>query len=458
LYAASSGISPAVGQWYLRAPDATLVSAINAEAAWAITTGSPNIVVADLDTGVLFDHPDLANKLYPGYDFITTLSIAGDGGGIDNNAADPGDYTTRGQCGRGVAATSSSWHGTQTAGLIGAQSDNGQGMASVGYNVMLLPVRVLGRCGGNDSDIIAGMLWAGGVSSYPTANPHPARVINMSLGGSGSCSVAYADAIQRLAAAGVTVVVAAGNDEGLALGSPASCSGVIAVAGVRHLGTKVGFSSVGAGVTIAAPGGNCVNDSGPCLYPILTTTNTGTAGPATNTYSDSTNISVGTSFAAPLVAGTVALMLSANPELKPAEITGLIKATARPFPATSADATVPQCHAPNGVAQDECLCTTSTCGAGLLDAGAAVAAAAAASASSDVQRVFNWAEAAYPQYFPKPGIAGSWQQYSYRYYPATGNYLGAAGGRIVVHNGRDWVLLDVGPVAGFLAQAVQAGY
>lgn len=394
LFAASASISPEVGQWYLRAPDATAVSAINAPAAWAITTGTPAIVVADLDTGVRFDHPDLANKLLAGRNFVSANGVTGTGWSAD--ASDPGDWTTAGQCGAGEPATPSSWHGTQVAGLIGAQTDNGLGMASIGYQVRVLPVRVLGSCGGYDSDIVAAMLWAGGVASNPVANPTPARVINLSLGGTGSCTTAYVDAMNQLTAVGVVVVAAAGNQEGSAVGTPANCPGVIAVTGVRQVGTKVGFSSIGPEVAIAAPGGNCVNldtppNSGlyppslPCEYPILTTTNYGRQGPATNGYTSGTNtdpagpadITVGTSFATPLVSGTAALMLAANPALTPARVKSTLQGAARAFPIQPAGSTVPVCQPPSAVAQDECYCTTSTCGAGLLDAGAAVAAAAA---------------------------------------------------------------------------------
>ena len=376
--AGQASITPAVGQWYLRPPDGTAVSAINAEGAWALSTGSAAITVAVLDTGVRFDHPDLlpasqGGKLWPGYDFVTPLDKANDGGGLDADASDPGDWTNDGECGGGKSATESSWHGTQVAGLIGAATDNSLGMASVGRQVMVLPVRVVGKCGGFDTDIIAAMRWAGGLSSDPVANPHPAQVINLSLGGAGSCSAAYQSVLAQLSAARVTVVVAAGNTDGLAVKSPANCADAIAVAGVHHAGTKVGYSSLGPQVALAAPAGNCVNETGTCLYPLLTTVNAGLTAPGINTYSDGSNASLGTSFAAPLVAGTVALMLSVDPKLTPAQIKSALQATVRAFPATGAQTVgAVACVAPTSTTQAECYCTTRTCGAGLLDAGAAV--------------------------------------------------------------------------------------
>ena len=377
--AGQTSITPAVGQWYLRAPDSTALAAINAEGAWAISTGSASITVAVVDTGVRFDHPDLAGKLWPGYDFVRN-SISNDGGGPDADASDPGDWTTStNTCG----ASNSSWHGTQVAGLIGAASDNNLGMASVGRNVMVLPVRVLGQCGGFDSDIQAGMLWAAGLSNQSscdasaarsaTCNPHPAQVINLSLGSPTACGT-YQGVIDQLLAAGVTVVVAAGNGTGLAVNAPANCSGVIAVAGLRHAGTKVGYSNLGPQVALAAPAGNCINETGLCLYPLLTTVNAGLTTPGANTYSDSSKPSLGTSFASPLVAGTVALMLSVDPALTPAGIKAALQASARPFPSTgSQTAGAIACMAPSATTQVECYCTTNTCGAGMLDAGAAVA-------------------------------------------------------------------------------------
>ena len=404
---------PVVGQWYLKpsgpattSPTATTANtapaSINAQGAWDVTTGSASIVVAVIDTGIRFDHADfrtVANggNLLPGYDMISadtdgTFTTANDGDGRDADASDPGDFVVqadvnRGGCGRSDVGDLSSWHGTQTAGMIGAVTDNGIGIASVGRNVRVLPVRALGKCGGFDSDIIAGMLWAAGlpVAGVPT-NTNKARVINLSLGGSGTCGQNYIDAITQINAAGTVIVVSAGNTNGLAVSVPANCPGVIGVGGLRHIGTKVGFSDLGPQIALSAPGGNCINttSTNPCLYPILTTFNSGTTTPVSNaaggsTYTDSFHASLGTSFSAPLVAGTAALMLSAQPLLTPAEVRSKLLATARPFPTSTIDdtgATIPVCSPPSTVEQVQCVCTTALCGAGMLDAHGAVLAAA----------------------------------------------------------------------------------
>jgi len=384
LYPAGQTGTPAAGQWYLRAPDATIVSAINAVTAWDVTTGHSSIVVAVLDTGIRPEHPDLQGKIFPGYDFIHDAPTANDGDGRDADPSDPGDGVTQTDIDNNVPGcttsdiASSSWHGTQTAGLIGAATNNAVGMASVGRDIRVLPLRVLGKCGGYDSDIQDAMRWAAGIAvTGVPANPSPAKVINLSLGSTGSCSQSYQDVIAQVTAAGVLVVAAAGN-EGLAVGTPANCSGVLAVAGLRHTGTKVGYSDLGPEVGIAAPAGNCVNASGTCLFPLLTTANSGTAGPLASIYTDGgNNASIGTSFSAPLVAGTAALMLSANRGLTPAQLIAALKSSARPFPASGAQAGVTACKAPSSTAQSgECYCTTTTCGAGMLDASAAVAAVA----------------------------------------------------------------------------------
>lgn len=369
---------PVVGQWYLREPTDLFRSATNAQAAWAKSTGN-GVVVAVLDTGVLADHVDLAGQLLSGYDFVLETILSNDGDGRDAEASDPGDW-----CG----LEPSSWHGTGVAGIVAATANNGIGMAGLAHGAKVLPVRVLGKCGGRDSDIIAGMRWAAGVEvPGMSPNPNPTRVLNLSLGGGPEeCTTAYQDAIAAVTARGAVVVAAAGNSDGGPVGAPANCPGVIAVAGLRHAGTKVGFSDLGPEIAIAAPGGNCVNiETGqPCLYPILTLSNSGLTVPAAggSIYSDSFNISVGTSFAAPMVAATAALILSARPDLSPAQVKQALQSGARPFPTSGADngsdaTPVATCQPPSLLQQLQCYCVTGLCGAGMLDVSAAVAAAEA---------------------------------------------------------------------------------
>ncbi|HVO90851.1 MAG TPA: S8 family peptidase [Casimicrobiaceae bacterium] len=399
LYAAGvPGNGPAVGQWYLRKPDAAVASSIDIETAWSVTTGNPGVVVAVLDTGVRFEHPDLlavaaGGNLLPGYDMITNASTANDGDGRDADASDPGDWVTAAEIAQSggpfaqcaTSAHNSSWHGSQTSGLIAALANNGIGMAGAAPHVRILPVRVLGKCGGFDSDIIAGMRWAAGISvpGVPS-NANRAQVINMSLGASGSCSQAYRDAIAQITSLGTVIVASAGNSAGHSVGSPANCDGVIAVAALRHVGTKVGFSDLGSPIAISAPGGNCINVTAgsACLYPILTTSNSGPTTPAGSIWTDSFNPSLGTSFSAPLVSATAALVMSVQPSLTPLQVRLLLQQTARAFPYTPVNAVdgtpVPLCTAPqfdttgNPIDQLECNCTIDTCGAGMLDAGAAV--------------------------------------------------------------------------------------
>jgi serine protease len=218
-------------------------------------------------------------------------------------------------------------------------------------------------------------------------------VINLSLGSAASCSngsgtaTNYINAIAALKARGVAVVVSAGNDS-LGVNLPANCAGAIAVAGLRHAGSKNGFSSLGPEVTISAPGGNCPSTfvgSG-CQYPMLSTINSGKTAPMAataggNRYSNGTDSALGTSFSAPLVSATVGLMFSANPALSVDQMRNIMRTSARAFPTTgggdpATTLTPPVCHIPAGTLQEECYCTTANCGAGMLDAGAALRAVA----------------------------------------------------------------------------------
>lgn len=445
------------GQWYLKAPasDATYgdtLSAISATSAWKIRAGNPavpilgtGLVIAVIDTGVDYTHPDLGiytpggtGTLLPGRDFICNDSgadclssaasysflVANDGDGWDADAGDPGDWIS------GADITSgnfpgcgdysdpvgnpdhhidSSWHGTRVAGIAAATTDNGIGIAGVAPGAVVLPVRVIGKCGGFISDIVAGMYWAAGLSYSPitgvASNPTPAHILNLSLGASDSCTQTEQDAVNAITQDGHLIVAASGNDGG-PVGAPANCSGVLSVAGLRHVGTKVGYSNVSstaAAISIGAPAGNCFNVVGnrpwtqPCVFSIETTSNAGLTSPTSPTYTYSilnqasgvnyeNEGTLGTSFAAPIVSGVAALMVQANDKLTASELIARLQASATPFPVPATLPTGGICHVATLAKDasghytdvqnaDECQCTTATCGAGMVNALAAVNAA-----------------------------------------------------------------------------------
>jgi serine protease len=370
-------------QWYQQNGQP---SGVDAQTAWDTTTGRNDIVIADLDTGVRFDHPDLGPaggpRLLAGYDFISDPTVANDGDGRDADASDPGDWVSSSDIQNtkqfaNCTVQDSSWHGTRTAGILGAITNNSTGIAGMTWGTMILPLRVLGKCGGADSDILDAMRWAAGlhVDGVPD-NAHPARIINMSLGSTGNCTSAEQIVINEVLARGVLVVVSAGN-EGGPVDAPANCVGVAGIAGLRNVGTKVGYSSLGPQIAVAAPAGNCVNTTGACVYPIDTTSNAGTTTPTINGYTDQLNPSLGTSFSAPIVSGIAALMVSANSNLTAPQLIARLKEGAAPFPVSS-DPTVPNCHVPassSDLQTTECNCTAQTCGAGMARAPGALKAA-----------------------------------------------------------------------------------
>ncbi|MFF1324033.1 S8 family peptidase [Streptomyces chartreusis] len=300
---------------------------MNVPGAWDVATGS-GVTVAVIDTGYV-THSDLGANIVAGYDFISDATVGNDGNGRDSNPADPGDWTAANECASGDPAYGSSWHGTHVAGTIAAVTNNGKGVAGIAYGAKVSPLRVLGKCGGYDSDIIDAITWAsGGTVSGVPANANVAKVINMSLGGGGACSTATQSAINAAVNRGTTVVVAAGNSNANASGySPASCANVISVAAADRQGNRSYYSNYGTVVDIAAPGGetNSVAANG-----ILSTLNSGAQGPSTENY----DYYQGTSMAAPHVAGLAALMKSANPALTPAQIESAIKTNSRALPGT----------------------------------------------------------------------------------------------------------------------------
>ncbi|MCQ9182393.1 S8 family serine peptidase [Streptomyces sp. IBSBF 2953] len=298
---------------------------MNVPGAWATSTGA-GVTVAVIDTGYV-THSDLAANIVAGYDFIADTAASVDGDGRDGNPADPGDYYAANECGSGIPASDSSWHGTHVAGTIAAVTNNGKGVAGIAYGAKISPLRVLGKCGGYDSDIIDAITWAsGGTVSGVPANSNVAKVINMSLGGDGACTSATQSAITAAVNRGTTVVVAAGNDnDNVANHSPGNCNNVISVGATSRTGAKASYSNYGSLVDISAPGGQTSTGT---ANGILSTLNSGAKTPSSESYA----YYQGTSMATPHIAGLVALMKSANPSLTPAQIEAAIKSNARPLP------------------------------------------------------------------------------------------------------------------------------
>ena len=298
---------------------------LRANTAWDLSTGV-GVNVAVIDTGYR-PHADLSGQFVGGYDFITDTAIAADGNGRDSDAQDNGDSVVAGQCGAGEPASGSSWHGTHVAGTIAARTGNGAGVAGVAYGSKIVPVRVLGKCGGYTSDIADAIIWsAGGAVAGVPANANPARVINMSLGGGGACDVTTQNAINSARSRGAVVVVAAGNENQNASNSnPANCAGVVTVAATNRSGGRAYYSNYGTVVDVAAPGGDTSVAGGG----ILSTLNTGTTTPGADNYA----FYQGTSMATPHVAGVVALMLAKTPSLTVDQVESTLKSTSRAFPA-----------------------------------------------------------------------------------------------------------------------------
>lgn len=336
-------------QWNLQ--DASIFpGSANVAKAWDITQGSSKTVVAVVDTGVR-PHGEFFARLLPGYDFVSNAFSANDGDGRDADAKDPGDWLLANECG-GEPASDSSWHGTHVAGIIAATGNNSEGVAGVNWKTKVLPVRVLGKCGGTLSDIVDGMSWAAGLSvpGVP-ANPNPAKVINMSLGGAhpGGCAKSpYQDAINRIKAKGVLIVVAAGNDNSeAATFVPASCDGVMTVGAVGPDGYRAKYSNYSTQykVDISAPGGDRAV-YGP-QFAILSTINSGKTVPEYADY----GYTQGTSMAAPHVAGIAALALALDSQIAPELLQLSLLFTSRPFPASS-----------------QCASLYPLCGVGIVDA------------------------------------------------------------------------------------------
>lgn len=312
--------------------------------AWDISTGLNSPVVAVLDTGKTA-HPDLAGRWVTGYDFISNSTTAKDGNGRDNDPTDPGDSGT---CGGSYYGNS--WHGTHVAGILGANTNNGMGIAGINWNARIAPLRILGQCGGTTSDLVDAMRWAAGyrVAGVPS-NPTPAKVLNLSLGAytGAPCTSTVQNAINAVVSKGATVVVAAGNENSDASGAmPANCNNVVAVAAVRRDGARAWYSNYGSKISLSAPGGE-YNDMNTLANGIISTALDASGSSYIYPYYQ------GTSSATPHVAGVVSLMYARSPKIAPSTVASLLKQSATPL----ASGACPQ-----------------GCGAGILNAEAALRA------------------------------------------------------------------------------------
>ncbi|MEV8156950.1 S8 family serine peptidase [Kocuria salsicia] len=289
---------------------------VNFTQAWDLSRGNGQ-TIAVLDTGIT-SHGDLNSKVVPGRDFINDTALSRDGDLRDANPQDQGDWSAAGEC--SPAARNSSWHGTHVAGLAAGVTNNGNGIVGAAPGAKIQPVRVLGKCtNGWVSDIADAVAWSAGapVAGQP-ANRTPATVINLSLNYPGECGTTMQNAINAAVNRRVPVVAAAGNSAVNAGGTaPANCANTIVVGASDNNGNTASYSNTGAVVDVLAPGGTS-------QYPMLSTVNAGTRGPAGATYGNM----YGTSMATPLVSGTVALMKQRDPAITPARVEQILKSTA----------------------------------------------------------------------------------------------------------------------------------
>jgi serine protease len=309
------------------------------ETAWDYTVGDPSLVVAVVDTGIT-DHPQLRGRVVAGYDFISDPGSAGDGDGRDADPTDAGDESL----------ASSGFHGTHVAGIIGAASNDGSGMAGVDWRCGLQPIRVLGvdRHRGRDGDIADGIRWASGlnVPGVPQ-NRTPARVINLSFGGPGYSSVLQ-DAVLAAQARGSLVIASAGNAHvDASLNVPASLEGVLAVTAADPTGAPAPYANFGPRVDVMTPGGAAFLDAPigqETPGAIWSTSFVRTGAQPVYAYA------AGTSQAAAHASGVAALVFAAAPALKPEIAASLLRRAGK----------LPAAGCPEG------------CGSGLLDASLAV--------------------------------------------------------------------------------------
>jgi thermitase len=274
---------------------------IGAPAAWEITTGSPEIIIAVLDTGIKLDHPDLATKIWTNPGEIPANGLDDDHNG---KADDIHGWHFYHRCSGSDCLPAEdgdladdNGHGTHVAGIAAADTDNGIGIAGISWGAQLMPIKVLDEYGnGWYSDIIAGIIYA---------TDNGADIINLSLGGEES-SLALQDAVDYAHAKGVLLIAATGNN-GRSVFYPAACDRVLAVGATDANDLRPGFSNHGPEIDVVAPG--------VAIY-------------ATWPRLDGYWHQSGTSVAAPHVAGLAALIWSLRPDFSNDCVTWVISETA----------------------------------------------------------------------------------------------------------------------------------
>ncbi len=300
-------------------------------------SSTPRVTVAVLDTGITAHSAlDINGVVLPGYDFVADPWSAADGDGWDPDPTDRGDgVKPREAEGRpSCRVRESSWHGTNVAGTIAAQGSKWPLKLGIAPTSRILPVRIMGRCGGNTADVAAGMLWAVGetVPGVPD-NPHPARIINVSLSGPADrCPRALQTAIDVARERGAIVVVAAGSAGRDTAGTtPANCAGVLVVGATDKFGKRAPTSNFGAEVTVSALGGDMSTGT---RDGIRTTSNMGAFRPRQQEY----GYYQGSSAAAARVSGALAAITAADPDATSDELTAQLFANTDPFAPGQCDA------------------------------------------------------------------------------------------------------------------------
>jgi serine protease len=337
-------------------------------------TGSRDVRVAVIDTGIDTSHPDFrgAANLGKGIDLISNWDRSGDADGVDSDPSDAGD-----KCG---PAGVNSFHGSHVAGSVGAAGVNkGRGTVGVAWNVTVLPIRALGRCGGELDDIVNGIRWATGLAPAETekgeliVNRTPADIINMSLSVPIACPASMQAAIDAVNARGVVVVVAAGNNANPTGGfAPANCRNVVVVGANDAQGRMAFYSNFGPEVTLLAPGGDLFADSDKDGRPdgILSTrtTQADCFDPQTKTAAAVCYYSYlqGTSMAAPQVAGALALLKAQTKTSGKALVDTMLARAVSPVDPAMCEVSCDRAKKATPIPDKPGMCRRA-CGVGMLD-------------------------------------------------------------------------------------------